>query len=180
VTQLHQTSYNIAQIRASDHRPVYATFTTEVHIIDHAKEESIRQMLSAEILKREVKGTKGNRRPPPLPATKKLDVADLDRSFNELTFDTSRPANGVRGGEVTGVIQARGIKAGAKRELTSFERCHAGLNLAALLPAIPPPRPPKPSTSANKGKTALLRSGGCLLNFYQLESRHAVAHLIID
>lgn len=114
--QLHQTSYNIAHIRASDHRPVYATFTTEVHIIDHAKEESLRQTLSAEILKREVKGARNNRRPPPVPVSRRLDGVDLDNSFKDLTFTTGQSQQVVRNGEDTGVLKTQDIKTGAKRK----------------------------------------------------------------
>lgn len=114
--QLHQSSYNIAQIRASDHRPVYATFTTEVHSIDHAKEESIRHTLTSEVLKREVNNAKGNRRPPPIPAVKKPDAMDLDKSFKELKFDAS-PGVAVQGAvEDTGVFKQQGSKTTAKRK----------------------------------------------------------------
>jgi hypothetical protein len=114
LNQLHQTSYNIAQLRASDHRPVYATFTTEVHIIDHAKEESIRHTLSTDILKREVNGAKGKRSPPPIPAAKKAD-ADLDKSFKELKFDAGPVEKPVT--EDTGVFKQQENKTTAKRKV---------------------------------------------------------------
>ena len=119
MAQLHQTSYNIAQIRASDHRPVYATFTTEVHDIDHAKEESLRQMLSADIVRREVKIAKNDRRPPPIPVANRLDEGAPDKSFKELTLTTGPSQNAVLNGEDTSVFKTKGNKASAKRELGS-------------------------------------------------------------
>lgn len=103
-------------MRASDHRPVYATFITEVHIIDHAKEESIRDALTREVLTREVGSAKGNRRPPPIPTTKKLEEADLDKSFKELRFDTEPGLAERRRGEETGVFREKRNRVAAKRK----------------------------------------------------------------
>ncbi|KAJ9095489.1 hypothetical protein QFC20_006632 [Naganishia adeliensis] len=95
--------------------PVYATFNTEVHIIDHAKEEFIRHTLTTEVLKREVNSAKGNRRPPPIPAAKKPDAIDLDRSFKELKFDAKPGVAGQGAAEDTGAFRQQGNKTTAKR-----------------------------------------------------------------
>lgn len=45
---LRQLSYNRAELRTSDHRPVYATFVGPVRIVDHLKRDSIRKQLLQE------------------------------------------------------------------------------------------------------------------------------------
>ncbi|EST05593.1 Endonuclease/exonuclease/phosphatase [Kalmanozyma brasiliensis GHG001] len=45
---LLQQSYNRAELRTSDHRPVYASFIAPVRIVDHLKRDQIRKQLLAE------------------------------------------------------------------------------------------------------------------------------------
>ncbi|KAJ9119073.1 hypothetical protein QFC22_003564 [Naganishia vaughanmartiniae] len=87
---LYQTSYDIAQVRASDHRPVYATFTTEVHIVDHKKEEQIRSVLKKQVLTREHGSDKGARPPPVPPASRKpKSITPVEKAFRDLHVGTA-------------------------------------------------------------------------------------------
>ena len=45
-SQLSNRRYAIADIKTSDHRPVYATFNLEVHIVDDSKKQKIADELS--------------------------------------------------------------------------------------------------------------------------------------
>ncbi|KAJ9101490.1 hypothetical protein QFC19_005141 [Naganishia cerealis] len=119
VEQLEQTSYDIAHVRTSDHRPVYATFKTEVHIIDHAKEDSIRAVLKKQLLKQEHGTDKGVRPPPPLPVSKKpRNHTPLEDAFLDLQGNGAEEQGGNTNpsGKSDKMGGDRGSKAGAKRE----------------------------------------------------------------
>jgi hypothetical protein len=45
---LRQTHYQTADLRVSDHRPVWATFDCTIDIVDHALKETLRRSIYAE------------------------------------------------------------------------------------------------------------------------------------
>lgn len=69
--QLNQTSYFRAEIKTSDHRPVYATFKAEVRIFDREKRNAMRREILSAAKSRQARGLGG----PPV-----LGVAGKERS----------------------------------------------------------------------------------------------------
>lgn len=45
---LRQTQYQVADLRVSDHRPVWATFDGVIDVVDHALKDNLRRMLYEE------------------------------------------------------------------------------------------------------------------------------------
>jgi hypothetical protein len=71
VGQLSNTQYTIADIKTSDHRPVYASFDLTVHIIDDGRKQKVLDELSMTLAGKTARNdadsrTKvGTKRPPP-------------------------------------------------------------------------------------------------------------------
>lgn len=50
-SNLYATRYATVDLRGSDHRPVYATFRTDIRKIDHMKRDQLAKEIQANILK---------------------------------------------------------------------------------------------------------------------------------
>jgi len=131
--------YTIADIKTSDHRPVYATFNLGVHIVDDSKKQKILDELSAALgggkSARNGAGVKPRieaKRPPPgVPDRAKKSVPEA----NLISFDE---------------------KASPSKGKSAFcNPCIYALTIDiqfSLLSAAPPPRPAKPSTLQSQRK----------------------------
>lgn len=99
---------------------MYATFTTEVHIIDHVKEEKIRSVLKKQVLTREHGNDKGARPPPVPPVERKPKiVTPLENTFRDLQVSTAeqRDADVNAAEQNNGVVRKESVaKTSAKRK----------------------------------------------------------------